>query len=248
MPGVVSNYQCYNTNDATALNDPLLLTTNLYVQVLDELDAANEWYLDSQTNDLYYQPNRTVTENSAQAPSTSGFAGVGLEQLITVTGGGSAKGETAPHATDITIRGFKLTGAALTTLVPHGLPSDGGGDWAIARRAAVHLSGVERVTVEGCLFERLDGNGVMISGYSRNTTIASNEFHLIGENGVVSWGYTADFEDAKRVVPIPATQGPDATDGNHPQGNRIEANFFHEIGHFQKQVTPNLARPSIMYA
>ena len=45
--------------------------------------------------------------------------------------------------------------------------------------------------VEGCLFERLDGNAVMISGYSRNTTIRDNEFHLIGENGIVSWGYTA---------------------------------------------------------
>ena len=101
--------------------------------------------------------------------------------------------------------GLKLTGAALTTLAPHGLPSDGGGDWAsilcmnsvctracaggwfvglracatdlaaglaasefvvfrgdsqaIARRAAVHLKGVERVTIQDCLFERIDGNG-----------------------------------------------------------------------------------------
>ena len=88
---------------------------------------------------------------------------------------------------------MKFTGAALTTLAPHGLPSDGGGDWAIARRGAVHVTGVEGVTVEGCLFERIDGNGVMISGYSRNTTIQGNEFHLVGENGVVSWGYTSDF-------------------------------------------------------
>ena len=61
-------------------------------------------------------------------------------------------------------------------------------------------------------------------------------FHLLGENGVVSWGYTADFPDAQRAVPIPAGQGPDARDGNHPQGNVLEGNFFHEIGHFQKQV------------
>ena len=45
-----------------------------------------------------------------------------------------------------------------------GLPSDGGGDWALARRAAVHISGVEDVTIQGCVFERIDGNGVMISG------------------------------------------------------------------------------------
>ena len=160
-----------------------------------------------------------------------------LEQLITIEGAGTARGETGAHATDITLSGLKLTGAALTTLVPHGLPSDGGGDWAIARRAAVHLRGVERVTVENCLFERNDGNGIMISGYSRNTTISGNEFHLMGENGVVSWGFTADFPGAQRAVPIPETQGGDARDGNHPQGNVIIGNFFHEIGHFQKQVT-----------
>ena len=30
-----------------------------------------------------------------------------------------------------------------------------------------------------------DGNGLMISGFSRNTSVTNNEFHLIGENGVV---------------------------------------------------------------
>ena len=133
--------------------------------MFEELDAPNEWYFDTATDELFYFHNDTGP------PPPGGFAGVSLEQLITITGAGSARGESGPHATDITIKGLKLTGAALTTLAPHGLPSDGGGDWALARRAAVHVSGVERVTVEGCLFERLDGNGVMISGYSRNTTI-----------------------------------------------------------------------------
>ena len=53
---------------------------------------------------------------------------------------------------------YELCEEFLAALAPHGLPSDGGGDWAIARRAAVHVSGAERVTVEGCLFERCDGN------------------------------------------------------------------------------------------
>ena len=35
-----------------------------------------------------------------------------------------------------------------------------------------------------------------------------------------------------------AGQGPDATDGNHPKASQIRGNFFHEIGHFQKQVGP----------
>ena len=89
----------------------------------------------------------------------------------------------------------------------------------------MQVEGAENTLVEGCLFERIDGNGVMISGYNRNTSIVDNEFHLVGENGVVSWGYTADFPDAKRAVPIPKGQGPDATDGNHPQGSNIVGNF-----------------------
>ena len=141
------------------------------------------------------------------------------------TGAGSARGESGDHARDITIRGLKLTGAALSYLSPHGLPSDGGGDWALSRTGAVQVEGAENTLVEGCLFERIDGNGVMISGYNRNTSIVDNEFHLVGENGVVSWGYTADFPDAKRAVPIPKGQGPDATDGNHPQGSNIVGNF-----------------------
>ena len=50
-------------------------------------------------------------------------------------------------------------------------------------------------------------------------------------------GYTADFADATRAPPIPFGQGPDATNGNHPKASQIRGNFFHEIGHFQKQVS-----------
>lgn len=47
----------------------------------------------------------------------------------------------------------------------------------------LQIEGAENVLIEGCLFERIDGNGVMISGYNRNTSIIDNEFHLVGENG-----------------------------------------------------------------
>ena len=68
---------------------------------------------------------------------------------------------------------------------------------------------------------------VMISGYNRNTSIIDSEFHLVGENGIVSWGYTADFPGSNRAVPIPFGQGGDASDGNHPKGSQIKGNIFH---------------------
>ena len=128
----------------------------------DELDAPNEWFYDEAKKDLYFFHNGTGP------PTAATFAGTqdALQQLIVVEGAGTARGETGAHANDITLRGIRFSDAALSTLAPHGLPSDGGGDWAIARSAAVHIVGAERTTVEGCLFERIDGNGVMISGYS----------------------------------------------------------------------------------
>ncbi len=38
------------------------------------------------------------------------------------------------------------------------------GDWALDRFAAVFLQGTESPIIDGCTFDRLDGNGVMISG------------------------------------------------------------------------------------
>jgi hypothetical protein len=36
------------------------------------------------------------------------FAGTSLQQLVTVIGGGSARDDTTPHATDITFRGVRF--------------------------------------------------------------------------------------------------------------------------------------------
>eukprot|EP00729_Bicosta_minor_P003139 gene3139-30522_t len=165
--------------------------------VFEELDYPREWYFDTATNDLYYFHNDTA---GTSPPDDLAFSGTHLEQLITIIGAGSARSDTGAHVENITIRGLSITGAALTTLAPHG--HDGGGDWAIARRAAIHISGAENVAIEDNFIHRIDGNGVMISGYSRNTMVQRNEFFLVG---------------------------PDATDGNHPQGNQINDNFFHEI-------------------
>ena len=43
-----------------------------------------------------------------------------------------------------------------------GLPS--GGDWALQRSGAITLEGTEGFSVTDSLFERVDGNGVMLNG------------------------------------------------------------------------------------
>ena len=45
------------------------------------------------------------------------------------------------------------------------------GDWTLHRGGAVTIEGVVSARLEGCAFNRLDGNGVSINGYLRNVSI-----------------------------------------------------------------------------
>jgi hypothetical protein len=105
-------------------------------------------------------------------------------------------------------------------MAAHGIPS--GGDWGLSRLGAILVSGAERMTIANNTFSRLDGNGVMLSGYTRNVTIDGNEFVWMGESGVASWGFT---------------NGVDATAGEQPWYTSFTNNLCHEIGHYEKQVS-----------
>merc|ERR1719515_497455 len=120
---------------------------------------------------------------------------------------------------------------------PHGVPS--AGDWALDRQGAVFLQGTESVTVTDSIFERLDGNAVMISGYNRNATVQDSDFSFIGGNAIVSWGYTNETENTGFPYYTPNTNYPqagvDGTDGNHPRYNQILRNSAREVGLYEKQ-------------
>jgi len=99
-----------------------------------------------------------------------------------------------------------------------GVPS--GGDWALYKGAAVHIQGARDVLVANCTFARLDGNALMLSGFTRDVRVARNEFVWLGDGAMATWGDTDDW---------------DATAGNQPRHTIVEENFVHEIGLYQKQ-------------
>jgi hypothetical protein len=72
----------------------------------------------------------------------------------------------------------------------------------------VYLEGTERVTIEGCLFTRNDGNAVMLSGYNRDTLIKDVEAVWNGDSVLASWG---------------VTDGIDGTSGEQPRGTVVRA-------------------------
>jgi hypothetical protein len=135
-------------------------------------------------------------------------------------------------------RRARASAAAASTLLPHrsrSLPSlaRSGGDWALERSAVVFIEGAERVTVSGCVFERVDGNAVLLSAYSRNVSITYNEFSWIGQTAVAAWGNTAPTAGADSVMPY--GYGADGTNGDQPRDAVIAFNLCRELGVYEKQ-------------
>lgn len=201
---------------------------DFFVQgVLEELDYASEFVLDRKAKKLYLFHNAT----SGTAPPTDGWIVPNTQVLLNMTG------TQWDPVTDVNIANMTITATGATYMERHGVPS--AGDWALDRFGAIFLQGTENAVVEGCTIERVDGNGVMISGYNRHATVKDSDFAFIGGNAIASWGYTNETRtDPGRPGVIntgyPAA-GVDGTDGEHPRYNLVQGCTAREVGLYEKQ-------------
>jgi len=194
--------------------------------VFEELDQAGEFFYDKKSDELY------LFYNGTGAPPADMEVIVPTARLLL-----NISGSQWNPVRNITIDGITFKSTRYTYMDPHGVPS--AGDWALDRTGAVFLEGTESVTVSSSTFERLDGNGVMISGYNRYATVQDSDFSFIGGNAMVSWGYTNETENSGFPYYAPNTNYPqagvDGTDGNHPRYNQILRNNAREVGLYEKQ-------------
>lgn len=186
--------------------------------IREELDAAREFFFSKKDRRLYYFHNATA---GTPIPPDTLFEATKLDTIV------RAFGNQSSPIVNQQFLGVKFTGSAIQYMNPHGVPS--GGDWALQRDAALFFEGTEGLNITGCSFERLDGNAIMLSGYTRNAVIAENSFAYIGDTVIASWGRTKELNGA---------EGPDGTDGNQPRGTQIVRNIVRENGHFSKQASP----------
>ena len=197
--------------------------------VLEELDAPGEWFYDDWQATLYFAPNHTSTTHASVPPPLEGFAATQLQALINVSG------DRSSPVSDFRLEGLRFVDSAHTHFAPHGLPS--GGDWALPKVAALTVAGTERFAVTRCLFERLDGDALLATGYHRELSVRHSEFRSLGGSAVVLWGDTSEClnHNCSRRLPAGVKMGPDGRGGEQPMGSVLESNLAHEIGLTQKQ-------------
>lgn len=194
--------------------------------VMEELDNPGEFFFDKKEGKLY------LFHNGTGAPPADATVVAPQKQVLV-----NASGTQWNAVKNVTLQGIKFSASSYTYMMPHGVPS--AGDWALDRYAAVFLQGTEGYTIDGCTFERLDGNAVMVSGYNRDATIQNSDFAYIGGNAVAAWGYT---NETSRDPGRPGVElenapqaGVDGTDGEHPRRTTVQNCSAREVGLYEKQ-------------
>jgi len=207
----------------------------IYVEnILEELDAPGEWFLDAATHTLYWLPPSGTNGASVQ------LEGVITKDLIVV------RGTAAAPVRHLAFRGLSFAQTKLTFMENYEPVSRG--DWAIHRGGAIFLEGAEDTAIEDCDFNHVGGNAVFLSGYHRRVAVRGCRFFHTGESAVALVGAPAAvrnyqtwddqdllgkqwISDPTKIDPTPGPRTPD-----YPADCIVENCTMSEIGDFGKQV------------
>jgi len=164
--------------------------------VAEELDEEGEYYLDThRTAPLLPQihvirpppaspspistppPTPPKPLTPLAPPGEGEIVAAAMETLVRMKGSSKT---TPVH--DVRWSGVTFRDARPTFMAAHEATS--GGDWAMHRGASVVLENAERVTMVGCTWDGVHGNGLIMSRYVRNCTVTASTFMNIGETAV----------------------------------------------------------------
>ena len=191
-------------------NQPIKTGPFFFSGIFDELDHENEWYFNKDTGILYFYPNGTTV---GKPPNSNLVIG----NLSTLFQFGGNSGDDNPLF-NVTLSSLSFRDSRSTYMERWGVPSGGG--WSLYQGGAFKFENSTNCTIEYCLFNRLDGNSIMLYGYNRNISLFRNEFYFNADNVMAAWGYTNNW---------------DGTNGLQPRFTYVIENYVHEIGLYQHQ-------------
>jgi hypothetical protein len=201
-------------------------TYRLVENIFEELDAANEWFYNKTTGNLYYYPptGLNLTNAVVEAAMLSELAGFR----------GAATNNTVKR---ITLSNFIFT-QTHRTLFNSNYEGLMRGDWAVARAGGIFMSNADFITIQNSTFTNLGGNGIFMSAHNRTNVVNNCDFVDIGASGVLVVGlmsatrypstWSVMHTDIADTVVGPLTD-------DYPMGVVISSNFMHNLGTLEKQ-------------
>jgi hypothetical protein len=194
--------------------------------ILEELDAVDEWYFDQNSHWLYFKPLQGVL------PARSGFVAGRLETLIEL------RGSPAARIHDVTVSGleFRETETTFLKTIEPLLRSD----WMFYRGGAILSENAQRIVISNNRFDELGGNAIVVSGHNRNVAIRGNEIYDIGASGIAFVGRPEavrspllEYQQTQPLAGIDRAPGPQSD--AYPADSIAEDNLIHAIGAIEKQ-------------
>jgi hypothetical protein len=192
--------------------------------ILEELDAPGEWYLDAREGWLYLQPV------SGKPPAT-GFRASATEALIRIEG-------RLTDVAHVRVRGlgFQDTEPTFLKSTEQLLRSD----WTFYRVGAVTVERARDVAVEDSDFRALGGHAVVVSGRAERVRVAGNHIRDIGGTAIAFVGRASavrsplyEYHQRLEVAAIDPVPGPLTDD--YPKDSAAVDNLIHDIGSIDKQ-------------
>lgn len=138
-----------------------------------------------------------------------------LDAIVVVNG--SAGG---PYASGLRFVNLTFTESRVTFLEQYEVPS--GGDWSVHRGGALLVQDAENVSVAGCVFDQVGGNGAIFSNHVWRSAITDSEFVRTGDSAIILLG---------------STNGVDGSAPTYPNHNTLARNHLHEVGLYGKQTS-----------
>ncbi|TCL67458.1 chitobiase/beta-hexosaminidase-like protein [Mariniflexile fucanivorans] len=202
--------------------------------IFEELDVAGEWFLNTETNTLYYYPMQGVTLSDVKIEVPV------IKDMIQL------KGTKEAPVKNIQFKGFHFTQTNYTFMEPYEPVARG--DWAIHRGGTIFMEGTENLLIEDCNFEYVGGNGIFMSAYNRNNKVSSCRFVHTGESAVCFVGspeavrFYQTWDDQllegkswnKMREQMDLEAGPKTPD--YPKDCVVENSIMHDFGDVGKQV------------
>jgi hypothetical protein len=194
--------------------------------VFEELDAPDEWYLNTNTHTLYFYPPAGLDLKNATVEATR------LRTLV------EFRGDMEHPVQWITVRGLTFRQAARTVMDTREplLRSD----WAIYRGGAIFFNGAEDCAVENSFIDQVGGNAIFVNNYNRRVTIRETQIAKAGASGVCFVGDPKavrsplfNYGQVQQLTNLDRTPGP-KTD-NYPANCMVEDCLIHLTGRVEKQ-------------